>query len=122
MYTLQSIELLIRYALNYGMGTDDFIVECDVSSGFQVTFKNEDKDYFQVINTYTDVKLYLQPEPKIHGLNILKEYSFETIDNNIYAFKGSFDSWIRELYQKEKMKVINSNTLVKNVCQANNPN
>ena len=39
----------------------------------------------------------------------------DMIVNNIYAFKICFDIWIRELYQKEKLKILNSNIKAKHV-------
>ena len=97
LYTLQSIELLIRYGLNYAMGSNDFAVNCRAAEGFTVTFMNEEMDFFQVVNTFDKVKVYIQPD-----INVEKEFSFETIDNNIYAFKKSFDEWIRTIHMKQQ--------------------
>lgn len=99
LYTLQSIELLIRYGLNYSMGPNDFSVNCRAAEGFTVTFMNDDKDFFQVVNTFDKVKVYIQP-----NIEAETEYTFEKIDNNIYAFKKSFDEWIRTLHLKQRNK------------------
>ena len=97
LYTLQSIELLIRYGLNYAMGPNDFSINCRAAEGFTVTFMNGENDYYQVVNTTDKVKVYVQPV--IHSET---EFTFDTIDNNIYAFKKSFDEWIRILHSKNK--------------------
>ena len=97
LYTLQSIELLIRYGLNYAMGPNDFSINCRAAEGFTVTFMNDEQDYFQVVNTADNVKVYVKPD-----IAIEKEFSFETIDNNIYAFKKSFDEWIRAVHLNQR--------------------
>jgi hypothetical protein len=101
LYTLQSIELLIRYGLNYAMGPNDFTINCRAAEGFTVTYMNDDRDYFQVINTAENVRVYIQP-----SIDVQKEFSFDTIDNNIYAFKKGFDEWVRALHLKQRRQLV----------------
>lgn len=103
LYTLQSIELLIRYGLNFAMGANDFSINCRAAEGFTVTYMNDDGDYFRVVNTTDKVRVYVQPE-----VEITREFSFSEIDNNIYAFKRSFDEWIRALHLKQRKTVFNN--------------
>ena len=102
MYSLQSISLLLRYALNYGMGCNQFSVECNASAGFKIKFLNEAMDYYEAINT-TD-KVLINTKPVIDlTKGILK---FSEVNNNIYSFKPTFDDWIRTLYMIQKRKLI----------------
>jgi hypothetical protein len=98
LYTLVSIQLLLRYALNYGMDTNDFSINCRAGEGFTVTILNENKDFFQVINTVEKVLIYTQP-----NVECKKEYHFNLVNNNIYSLKHCFDQWIRAVYLMQRV-------------------
>jgi hypothetical protein len=100
LYTLNSIDLLIRYGLNYAMGSHYFSIECRGEEGFSVTCRNNENDFFRVVNTNNFVKVYLQP-----SADVQTEYEFCEIDNNIYSLKDAFDSWIRMLYEKQNRAI-----------------
>jgi hypothetical protein len=94
MYSLLAISLLLRNALNYGMDTDKFIIECNASSGFKITYQNPEKDYYEVINA--EDKVLINSKPIIDFTKNSLKYS--EINNNIYSFKSSFDQWLRSVY------------------------
>ncbi len=100
MYSLQAISLLLRNALNHGMGNEQFRIECNVSSGFKIIFLNEAMDYYEVINTTDKVLIYSKPKIEFRKNSI----TFKDVNNNIYSFKPSFDQWLLTLYMIQKRK------------------
>ena len=97
LYTLNSIDLLVKYALNYAMGTHNFSIECRAEQGFKVTYQKNDTWFFHVINTNSIVIVYISP-----AVDVQTEFNFSEIDNNIYSLKDSFDTWIRALYELQR--------------------
>jgi len=100
MYSLLAISLLLRNALNYGMGNDQFSIECNVSSGFKITCLNNDRDYYQVINTTDKVMIHSKP-----AIDFTKStLKYDEVNNNIYSFKSSFDQWLLTIHMIQKRK------------------